>query len=183
MNSTTRLFTVGHSDRSIDDFLALLGEFGVRTLIDIRAYPTSNRFPHFSEAALRRTMNTAGLEYHWAGRQLGGMRKPSRIDSHPALNSESFRGYAEYMETEGFQKSIDELNRQAFISPTALMCAEKQPTMCHRSLLSDYLVWRNIEVIHIIDVTKQLVHRLNNEARIESMKLVYDRHISGQFNF
>ncbi|WP_455374840.1 DUF488 domain-containing protein [Kaarinaea lacus] len=179
MQSTIKLYTIGHSDRSIDDFLMLLKQYGIGVLIDIRAYPHSTRFPHFSEETLRDYINNAGIEYHWAGRQLGGMRKPVKTDSHPALPSDSFRGFAEYMETSVFERAVLQLQNLATKSPTALMCAEKQAENCHRSLIADYLTLKNIMVEHIIDETTTVIHRLNELARIESAALIYDRNTSG----
>lgn len=174
-----KLYTVGHSDRLIDDFLKLLQHYGIGVLIDIRAYPHSTRFPHFSEESLRVQLEKAGIEYHWAGKQLGGMRKPRKNDSHAALPRDSFRGFAEYMETPVFEQAIAYLKSIATKSPTAIMCAEKQAQSCHRSLISDYLTLHNFTVEHIIDETMTEIHSLNELARAESATLIYDRNTSG----
>jgi len=123
--------------------------------------------------------SNAGIDYHWAGRQLGGMRKPAKNDSHLALPSDSFRGFAEYMETPEFERAIAHLQNLAAKCPTAIMCAEKQALSCHRSLISDYLVLKKIRVEHIIDETTTLIHSLSELARTESCELVYDRNTSG----
>lgn len=179
MQSTAKLFTIGHSDRSMEDFLMLLKQHEIGILIDIRAYPHSSRFPYFSEDTIRAQINSEGIEYYWAGRQLGGMRKPAKNDSHLALPRDSFRGFAEYMETPEFQHAIGQLQNFASKMPTAIMCAEKHALSCHRSLISDYLTFKNVSVEHIIDETTTVVHSLSELARPESAMLIYDRNTSG----
>lgn len=183
MQKQAKIYTVGHSDRTLEDFLTLLTQHDIRILVDIRAYPHSTRYPHFSEDSLKDAVTKHGIEYHWAGRHLGGMRKPARYDSHPALDRDSFRGFAEYMETPQFQRAIDRLTEMAMKLPTTIMCAEKQALSCHRSLISDYLVSGNIKVEHIIDETTTINHSLSALARTESSVLVYDRNTSGSLNF
>jgi len=179
MKTTSKIYTIGHSDRSIEVFLSLLQKYGINILVDLRAYPYSSRFPYFSQNSLREQVTTARIKYHWAGKQLGGMRKPVNPDSHPALSSESFRGFAEYMETLDFQRAALQLKNLASQSPTVIMCAEKQPFGCHRSLISDYLIVKNVSVEHIIDETSTVIHSLNEFARTNSSSLVYDRNTSG----
>lgn len=179
MESVIKLYTIGHSDRSLEDFLSLLEKFGIQILIDIRAYPHSNRFPHFSEHFLRERVKDANIDYHWAGRQLGGMRKPARATSHPALSRDSFRGFAEYMETTDFEHAINHLLKLAAKSPTAIMCAEKDALSCHRSLISDYLVLKNVAVEHLIGKSTSINHTLSDSVRTESAALIYDRNTSG----
>lgn len=183
MNNSLRLYTIGHSDRSMEDLLSLLDRHDIKILIDIRAYPHSSRFPHFSEDVLRAKIIASGIEYHWAGKQLGGMRKPTGAGSHPALGRDSFRGFAEYMQTEDFERAINRLQNLAAKASTAIMCAEKDALSCHRSLISDYLVLKNLAVEHIIDETTTIVHSLNDLARIESAQLIYDRNTSGNLLF
>ena len=179
MQSSKKIYTIGHSDRSIDIFFGLLKKYGIGILVDIRAYPYSSRFPHFSEQGLREQINKAGIDYHWAGKQLGGMRKPINTDSHPALPSESFRGFAEYMETGEFQRAVGQLQNLSGKSPTVIMCAEKVASNCHRSLISDYLTIHQMEVEHILDETTSVIHSLSELARTESSELIYDRNTSG----
>lgn len=183
MNTAMSVYTIGHSDRSIEDFLSLLKTNDIQVLVDIRAYPHSSRFPHFSENYLREVMKENHIDYHWAGRQLGGMRKPVRATSHPALDRDSFRGFAEYMETGKFENAIEQLLSLASASPTAIMCAEKDAFSCHRSLISDYLSVNKINVKHIIDNANVLVHKTTDSVRVEPTGLVYDRNTSGSFNF
>lgn len=183
MDTSLKLYTIGHSDRSMEDFLFLLKKHGIKILVDIRAYPHSTRFPHFTEDVLRAQINSSGIEYHWAGRQLGGMRKPTKAGSHPALSRDSFRGFAEYMETKDFERAVNQLRGWAKNAPTAIMCAEKDALSCHRSLISDYLVLNNVSVEHIIDEQTTIVHKLSELARTEITELIYDRNTSGSLLF
>ena len=178
MQITHKIYTVGHSDRDVEEFLSLLNKYGIGILVDIRAYPYSRRFPYFSKDELRQHIKNSGIDYYWAGNKLGGMRKLKNPESHPALSSESFRGFAEHMETEEFQQAIIRLQNFACKTPTVIMCAEKQASNCHRSLISDYLTFKNMPVEHIIDETSTFIHSLNNLARCESEVLVYDRNTS-----
>jgi len=172
---STRLYSIGHSNRSIEDFIALLQGQGISTLIDIRAQPQSRRYPHFSMDDLRLVLDDAGIIYHWAGRQLGGMRKHLPGSPHIALQDESLRAYADHMGSEGFARGVIQLIQLAQQSTTAMMCAEKLPEQCHRSLLSDYLLLQGVEVSHIIDDMQLREHYLSPLARRESVQLIYDR--------
>lgn len=182
MDNEIKLFTIGHSDRSMEDFLSLLKQHDIQNLVDIRAYPHSSRFPYFSEDSLREKLSSS-INYHWAGRRLGGMRKPKKQTSHPALTRDSFRGFAEYMETSEFEQAVSQLLKLAAKSPTAIMCAEKDALACHRSLISDYLVLNNVSVEHIIDKLTTIIHPLSDLARTDSAALVYDRNTSGNLLF
>lgn len=169
------LYTVGHSDRSAAALVALLGGAGVEVLVDIRAQPRSRRHPQFDSEALRLAAEEAGITYHWAGRQLGGHRSPRPDSPHRALDDDGLRGYADYMEGEVFQRGAAQLLRLAGQSPTAVLCAERLPEECHRSLLADYLTLCNVRVIHLIEHGVSREHRLRPEARRESADLIYDR--------
>ncbi|MFA7387070.1 MAG: DUF488 domain-containing protein [Thiohalobacteraceae bacterium] len=171
----TRLYTIGHSNRPLDAFIALLQGVGVEVLVDVRQLPQSQRQPQFGEEYLRDALDQAGIQYHWAGRPLGGHR-PTRPDSpHRALSDSGLRGYADYMEGDPFKKGIVQLLTLANRSPTSIMCAEREPLQCHRSLIADYLTLAGAEVIHLIDAEQSLSHQLRSEARRESQSLIYDR--------
>ena len=177
------IYTVGHSDRTLDDFLPLLMTCDIKTLIDVRSYPYSTRFPHFSQEALREAVNVRQIEYHWAGRQLGGKRQPNNPESHPALTTDSLRGFAEYMQTDQFEQAITQLVNLADGAKTAILCAEKLQSHCHRALISDYLLIKNLNVIHIIDSNTREEHQLSSSARMESTRLVYDRNVTSSLKF
>lgn len=176
--TTHTVFTIGHSNRSLEEFLALLQQNAITVLVDIRAQPYSSRFPHFSQDALRKALDDNDIVYHWAGRQLGGHRQPTNPSSHPALQDENLRGYAEYMETDPFEQAIIQLINLASSARTAIMCAEKLVQHCHRRLISDYLTLKNSSIVHIIDRDQVIVHEMSRLARTESQRLFYDRYMN-----
>lgn len=175
------LYTIGHGDRSLAELVCLLSERGIRTLVDVRAEPHSSRFPHFSMDALREAMEERGIVYHFAGRQLGGRRSPRSDSRHRALEV-ALRGYADYMESDFFERSATQLVNLAARSPTAILCAERSPERCHRRLIADHLVLRGVEVIHLIGEGDARPHQLSPEARRESAELIYDRHVSAELD-
>jgi uncharacterized protein (DUF488 family) len=175
------LYSVGHGNRPMDAFTPLLVERAIRTLVDVRAQPHSSRFPYFTMDALRDAMEKLGIVYHWAGRQLGG-RRSARPDSRHGALDEGLRGYADYMETDGFQKGAAQLANLAARSPTAMLCAERSPERCHRRLIADYLTLRGVEVIHLIERNEARLHSLSSEARRESAQLIYDRHVDSELD-
>ena len=171
-------YTVGHSNRPASAFVDLLAWVGVKTLVDVRRVPRSARYPQYQEDNLRAVLDKGGVVYHWAGRQLGGFRQP-RHDSHHLALEGGFRGYADYMETEAFQRAVLQLSGLGAQGSTAIMCAERAPSDCHRSLIADYLTLRGDRVLHILDIGFIEAHELNARLRRESSKLVYDRGVTG----
>jgi uncharacterized protein (DUF488 family) len=169
------LYTAGHGNRRVEDLLALLRSVGVTNLVDVRAQPFSRRHPQFEGQALRIALEQAGLVYHWAGRALGGLRPPRPDSAHSALAEAGLRGFADHMETETFRQAAAQLVKLAARVPCAILCAEKDPTQCHRSLIADYLTWQGVRVIHLIEPGHLLVHRLDRRARPDGLRLVYDR--------
>jgi uncharacterized protein (DUF488 family) len=172
------IYTIGHGNRPLDEFLKLLDAAGMRTLVDVRAQPGSTRFPHYGSEALRKSLEARGIVYHWAGRQLGGMREPRPGSMHVAIESESLRAFADHMETEAFEKGIAQLLRIAGSSPTVILCAEKLPENCHRGMIADYLTLRGVSVLHLIAPDDVREHHLDARARRESARLIYDRLVS-----
>lgn len=179
-DETSVVYTVGHSNRRLDDFIKLLSGAGVETLVDVRRHPVSNRFPQFSGDALRGSLEIKGITYHWAGRHLGGRREPVATSAHIALEDEGMRAYADYMGTDTFARAATQLLRLASRQATAIMCAERNPADCHRSLIADYLVLRGWRVRHLIAPGQHVDHRLDPRARRESHELVYDRLVNAQ---
>jgi uncharacterized protein (DUF488 family) len=177
------VYTVGHSNRLLPEFITLLQQNTIQTLVDIRTNPYSGRFPHFSQEVFHETMDDNGIVYHWAGRQLGGQRESTNPISHPALRDDSRRGFAEYMETPQFERAIAQLINLASTAKTAIMCAEKHAEYCHRTLISDYLTLKNIRVVHIIDNNQSIEHEMSRSARTESARLIYDRYVNSQLDF
>jgi len=167
------LYTIGHSTRTSEDLSRALQAHGIKTLVDIRAFPASRRLPHFNREALERSMPDAGIRYIWM-KGLGGYRKKSREDSpNTGLRNASFRNYADYMLTPEFEESIATLLRLAENSPTAYMCAERVWFQCHRMLVSDWLVAHGHTVLHIDAEGPPKPHRLTAEARLIGNQVVY----------
>ena len=167
------LFTIGHSNRPIEALQAMLREAGVKRLVDVRAIPRSRRWPQYNGEALRRSLAEAGIEYLWRGEALGGLRKPSPASPNVALD-DAFRGFADHMATPAFAAAVDELLGLAARAPTAIMCAEKLPAECHRSLITDYVLARGGDVMHLIAPERRVPGRLNPAARAVAGGLVYD---------
>lgn len=166
------IWTIGHSTRSLDEFLGLLRAFGIDCLADVRNFPGSRRFPWFNKEALERALPEAGLAYvHF--KDLGGRRKPVPGSHNTAWRVEAFRGYADYMETQPFQTALKELEARASRQNTAYMCSEAVWWSCHRALLSDALKVRGWTVCHIMSADKVVEHPYTAPARVEGGKLSY----------
>jgi uncharacterized protein (DUF488 family) len=167
-----RLFTIGHSTRTLEEFLELLAREGVTHLVDVRAFPASRRYPHFNGLELAASLGAAGITYAHAP-DLGGRRKPNRDSHNTAWRNDGFRAYADYMETPRFSSALDELLLVTAEQPTVIMCAEAVPWRCHRSLISDAALARGMEVCHILDAGTQ-EHRLTSFAWIDGSRVRYD---------
>jgi len=169
-----RIWTIGHSTRNIDDFISLLDENGIKLLADVRTSPGSKRYPQFNKEALAESLNAYGIRYeHFP--ELGGRRKPNSDSRNTVWRNGSFRGYADYMEQEQFQKGVERLvalAREA--GPAAIMCAEAVWWRCHRSLISDLLKVRGVEVMHILNVDKTEPHPFTSAAQIVGGMLSYN---------
>ncbi|NIR59890.1 MAG: DUF488 domain-containing protein [Gammaproteobacteria bacterium] len=173
------LYSIGHSNRAFQELLEILRAAGITTLVDVRAYPRSRRHPQFDADALRARLSTAAIAYHWAGRQLGGRRRPRPRSPHRALRDEGLRAYADHMDTAAFRAGAARLVNLAAASSAAMLCAEREPAECHRSLLADYLTLQGVHVRHLVQFGETREHVLRPEARRESATLIYDRHASG----
>ncbi len=167
------LFTIGHSTRTIAEFLEALRAHGIQILVDIRSLPMSRRMPHFNREAMEQSLAAASIRYVWI-KELGGRRKKIHNDSpHIAIRNDSFRNYADHMLTEEFQRGIDQLLELAGQSRTAYMCAERVYFHCHRMLVSDWLVAHGHEVVHIDATGPVKPHKLTGEARLVEGELIY----------
>jgi uncharacterized protein (DUF488 family) len=167
------LYTIGHSTRTIEEFVSLLTAHRIELLVDIRAYPMSRRLPHFNRENLEVSLRATGIEYRWM-KDLGGRRKKLLKDSpNMALRNEAFRNYADYMLTPQFDHAAAELVRTAEQKRTAIMCAEAAYFRCHRMLVSDYLTAHGHEVLHIQDKGPGKPHALMREARLIEGQLLY----------
>ena len=168
-----RIWTIGHSTRHIDDFISLLEQNEIKLIADVRMFPGSKRYPQFGREALARSLGESDIRYgHFP--ELGGRRKAKSDSQNTAWRNEAFRGYADYIETEDFRKGIARLlNLADQFGPTAIMCAEAVWWRCHRSLISDYLKARGIEVMHILNASKTAPHPFTSAARIINGALSY----------
>ena len=180
-----QIWTIGHSTRKIDIFISLLEENGIKLLADVRQFPGSKRYPQFNKDALADSLGKHEIRYqHFP--ELGGRRKPRPDSRNTAWRNASFRGYADYMETEEFRKAIARLVNLATgrvrptgglaneVGPTAIMCAEAVWWRCHRALISDFLKARGIEVIHIVDLNKTELHAFTSAAQVGNGRLSYE---------
>lgn len=165
-----RIYTIGHSTRTLEEFVGLLRNHGVTRLADIRRFPGSRRHPHFSGEAMAHSLPSQGIEYLLL-EALGGRRKPLKDSPNRAWDSDQFRGYADHMATPEFAAAIDRLLDSE--RDTAIMCAESVPWRCHRNLTSDDLVRRGVRVFHIVSSAAPKEHKLNPMARLEPGRVVY----------
>ena len=166
------VFTIGHSTRSIDEFIELLRSNGVKHLVDIRTIPKSRRNPQFNTDPLAASLRKAGIGYTHL-KSLGGLRHAHRDSLNLGWRNESFRGYADYMQTPEFDAAIDEVIRLARRKPVALMCAEAVPWRCHRSLIADALLVRGIEALEIVSSAPPKPHKLTPFAQVDGKSITY----------
>ena len=166
------VWTVGHSTRAFEDLVALLQAHGIDTLADVRTVPRSRRHPHFDRDALAEGLARAAIAYtHMPG--LGGLRRPRPGSVNAGWRHEAFRGYADYMQTDDFARHVAALVKLAGTTRTAVMCAEALPVHCHRALLSDALVVRDVDVLHITTPAPPTPHVLTPWARQDGVHLTY----------
>jgi uncharacterized protein (DUF488 family) len=169
----TRIWTIGHSTREIEEFISALEANGIKLIADVRLLPGSKRYPQFDRESLAKSLSEHGIRYEHLP-ELGGRRKPKPDSQNTAWRNEAFRGYADHMETEEFREGVDRLVDLANeVGPTALMCAEAVWWRCHRALISDFLKARGVEVTHIIDGQKTQPHPYTAAARIVDGELSY----------
>lgn len=169
---TTTIWTIGHSNRTLEVFLGLLAQYEIEAIADVRRFPGSRRLPHFAQAALESSLEERGIAYLWLP-QLGGRRRPLPDSPNGAWRNESFRGYADHLATAEFAQGLDELLQLAAKHRTAVMCAELLWWRCHRSLIADVLRVRGFEVIHILDEAQSAAHPFTPPARVVNGELTY----------
>ena len=164
--------TIGHSNRSLEEFLAMLRGHGVELLVDVRTVPRSRHNPQFNLENLPASLAAAGVGHiHMPG--LGGLRHARKDSQNTGWRNDSFRGYADYMQTPDFAKNIDELLALDKDRRVAVMCAESVPWRCHRSLIADALTARGVPAQHIMSATKANPHKLTSFARVEGERVTY----------
>lgn len=172
-NKSGVIWTIGHSTRSLENFLDLLKAHQIQMLVDIRSFPGSRRFPHFNKENLSLSLPVSDIQYrHMPG--LGGRRKPNKDSANIAWRHPSFRGYADYMQTDEFREQVNILEDLALTTRAAYMCSEAPWWKCHRALVSDFLKVRGWEVWHIMEGGKLTQHPFTSPARTQQGQLFYD---------
>jgi uncharacterized protein (DUF488 family) len=166
------IWTIGHSTRTVDRLIELLGWQEIALLVDVRRFPGSRMHPQFNSDPLAESLAAAGIAYRSA-RELGGRRTPKRDSRNTAWKNASFRGYADYMETADFRTALERLISDAATHRTAIMCAEAVWWHCHRALVADALKARGFEVLHILDGPKMTEHPYTAAARVIDGQLGY----------
>jgi uncharacterized protein (DUF488 family) len=167
------IWTIGHSNRELADFLMLLTAESIAVTVDVRRFAGSRRWPHFNEAALSRALADAGIDYR-PFPDLGGRRSARHPNSpNTAWRVEAFNAYADYMTTSEFTESFDKLVSIAASKRTAIMCAEALPWQCHRRLIADLLVARGWRVLDIVGPKQVKPHTLPHFARIHEGMVQY----------
>jgi uncharacterized protein (DUF488 family) len=164
--------TIGHSNRPIEEFIALLKQNDIACVLDIRTVPKSRHNPQFGQDQLPGALRDAGIDYRYL-RGLGGLRRPRPDSPNGGWRNTSFRGYADYMQTEEFAQHVGAVMALAENTRCALMCAEAVPWRCHRSLVADALLVRGVVVEDIIGPQKPKPHKLTPFARVEGTDITY----------
>lgn len=166
------LYTIGHSTHSMAEFLDMLATFDIRLLADVRTLPGSRRFPHFDRENLEKVLPAGGIAYRYM-KELGGLRKARKDSRNTIWRNASFRGYADYMETDEYRKAVEDLQKMAAAQPTAIMCAEAVWWRCHRSMIADTFKADGWKVLHIMTAGKAEEHPYTRPAKIIEGKVVY----------
>ena len=166
------ILTIGHSTRPADEFLFILNAHGVQQLIDVRTIPKSRRNPQYGRESLEPLLEHSGIHYQHM-KALGGLRRPGKDSPNSGWRNDSFRGYADYMQTPEFASALDALTAAANDRRIVIMCAEAVPWRCHRSLIGDALTVRGHSVEHIMSATKTNPHVITSFARVEGVAITY----------
>lgn len=168
-----RIYTIGHSTHSIEEFVAMLQSFKIKNLVDIRSLPGSRKYPQFDKDSLAASLAACKINYIYM-KDLGGRRRVQPDSKNTRWRNLSFRGYADYMETDAFKEAVAKLEDIALQAPTAYMCAEAVWWRCHRSLVSDFLKAKGWEVLHIMAVGKTKEHPYTSPAKVAGVHVSYE---------
>lgn len=171
MRTKKQLFTIGHSTRTIEAFLELLQIHGVARVVDVRTIPKSRAYPQFNSASLKKSLRKVGIDYVHEPK-LGGLRHTTKASINTGWHNASFRGFADYMETEPFWEGIEELEKLGKEKPTAILCAEAVPWRCHRSLIADAFTVRKWKVYHITSKQQPKEHELTSFLKVTQEGLI-----------
>jgi len=170
--SSMLILTIGHSTRAIDDFLDILRAHSVKRVVDIRTIPRSRHNPQFNQESLSESLKESAIDYI-PMKQLGGLRHSKADSPNMGWRNSSFRGFADYMQTQEFAEGIDQLVGLAQNCQVAIMCAEVLPWRCHRWLVADALLVRGVQVEHIMTMKARSKHTLTKWAHIEGTQITY----------
>lgn len=171
-DSVVTIWTIGHSTRPIDEFLGLLNEYHIETVVDVRRFPGSRKYPQYGKEPLEITLAENSINYQWI-EALGGRRRASPNSVNTAWRNTSFRGYADYMDSPAFAQGLTQLLQFATNARTVIMCAEAVWWRCHRSMIADELCVRDIKIIHILDAKHEVLHPMTSPARVVRGRLTY----------
>ncbi len=167
------IYTIGHSNRSIGDFLEILKKYKILVVFDVRRFPSSRKFPHFNKENLRSILEDEGIKYYWL-ESLGGYRGYIEgAEKYKCFRAQGYRNYAAWMQTKEWKSGFQKLIRIASRNTSVVMCSEKIPWRCHRKLISDALLAKGFKVLHIIEIGRVVEHKPTKCARIEGGKLEY----------
>lgn len=166
------IYTVGHSTKEIEAFIDLLKSYGIQQVVDIRTIPKSRHNPQFNAEDFSKSLEKEKIHYHHLSK-LGGLRHPSKESKNTGWHNSSFRGFADYMDTPPFWEGIEELETIAIKHPSAIVCAEAVPWRCHRSLISDVLINRGWEVLHILSEKSAKLHEPTPFLKIRRGHFLY----------
>jgi uncharacterized protein (DUF488 family) len=166
------IWTIGHSTRSIEEFLSTLAGSRIEIIADVRSVPGSRKYPQYGREALAATLVAQAIGYHWLP-ALGGRRRASRDSPNTAWRNASFRAYADYMSSTEFAQGLAQLLEGSNKGRTAIMCSEALWWRCHRAMIADALCVRGIEVVHILDAKHRVAHPMTSPARVVAGALSY----------
>lgn len=172
MTKKTTVFTIGHSTSTLEQLIELLKAHGINCLVDIRTIPKSKRNPQFNLESLETYLPNSNIKYQHI-KELGGLRHAAKDSINTAWQNPSFRGFADYMQTDKFAQALDNLIALAAIEQSAIMCAEGNPFRCHRILVADALTVRDVEVYHISSSKTTLLHQLTPFAKADGTRITY----------
>ena len=168
------LYTIGHSTRTIEEFIQILQSYNIQTVVDVRTIAASRHNPQYNEGELNKSLSRKGIGYIRL-KGLGGLRHTTEASINTAWQNASFRGYADYMQTAQFTENIEQLIKIAKAKQTVIMCAEAVPWRCHRSLIGDALLIRNIAVMDIFSEKVGKPHVLTTFAKIDGEMITYPK--------
>ena len=175
----TVVFTIGHSTRTIAEFIEIIKAYGIKQVVDIRTIPRSRYTPQFNEDTIRESLKAVKIGYlHIKG--LGGLRHALKDSLNSGWKNASFRGFADYMQTRDFDESLEKLIETAAKRATVIMCAEAVPWRCHRALVGDALLVRGVQVRDIMSVNSSRDHTLTPWAKVNGEKIIYPSELGEQ---